>query len=291
MIYSIVFTAIYVAYMLFGGLFKKLSYNWQLVALVIFGVYALTLIVLIVVAIVSNKSDSTEKVKKQGKVLKFIRFFARLASLAMGIAALALSVKSGKNDSVGFAYDTVAIIFSIIMIILSVIPMLCGGIGRIMRWLLSPPKIKKTFSFVILEWYSLITSGNNKTSKTTKNVSIEFLDDIARCVDTVLIPALGKKYIYTITIANISETINSATEEDRPVVEGILKSVFSYATECGYVPTDICRDMNLQGSIDEKPKEQPIKKIKKSIGEKIGGKLKGSISSILKNMIDGSDDE
>ena len=54
--------------------------------------------------------------------------------------------------------------------------------------------------------------------------------------------------------------VDDTTEEDRPLVEGTLKSIFAYATECGYVTFDPCKDLNFEGSIEEEEKtKQTVK--------------------------------
>jgi hypothetical protein len=146
------------------------------------------------------------------------------------------------------------------------------------RWLLSPAKIKRKFSVVVLEWYQLIVSDST-ASKATQKVSSEYLDDIGRCVDAILIPALGKKYMTSISASNIYAAIDKASAEDRGVVEGILKNVFSYATECGYVTFDPCKDMGLQGSIEivEKPKKESMKvRLGKKVGKSIFSRFMGN---------------
>jgi hypothetical protein len=277
LIFSIVFTLLYVAYMLLGGLLNKLSLGFTLAIYIVLGVYGLLTVLLLIFTFVAGRNSSTKNTKKYSKTLKFFRYGVRLASLAMGITALALSVVSGTKDAVGIAIDTVAIIISIVFIIFSAIPLICGGFGGMARWLLSPAKIKRKFSFVVLEWYQLIVSGNS-TSKATQKVSKEYVDDIARCVDNVLIPVLGKKYMTSITVNNIYAAIGKAPQEDRAIVEGIVKNVFSYAAECGYVTFDPCKDMGLEGSIEivEKPKKDSIKsKIIKKAGMTVLTKILG----------------
>lgn len=271
LITSVVFTLLYVAYMVFGGLFKKLSLGWGIAVYCVLGAYAVFVIVLIAVSVAVGKNRTTKNVKRQSKALKFFRYAVKLSSLAMGIAALALSVTSGTRDAVGFAVDTVAVIISIVFIIFTSIPLLFGGLGGLARWLLSPAKFKRKFSFVILEWYQLIVSDST-ASKSTKKVSAEYIDDIGRCTDQYLIPALGKKYMSSININAIYAAINSAPEADKPIIEGIIKNVFSYAEECGYVTVNPCKDMDLQGSIEvvEKPKKQSLTE---RIGRKVGKSL------------------
>jgi hypothetical protein len=277
-IFSIVFTLLYVAYMLFSGLFSKLSFGWEIVVYTVLGAYGLLLVILLTVSFISDSNNNTKTAKKRSRVLKFFRYAIRIVSLAMAITAVALSATSGSESAVGIAVDTVAIVVSIIFIIFSAIPLICGGFGGMARWLLSPAKIKRKFSFVALEWYQLIVSDRT-ASKATQKVAAKYYDDIGRCVDNVLIPALGKKYMTSISINNIYAAINCASVEDRPIVEGIIKNVFSYATECGYITFDPCKDMGLEGSIEEeeKAKKESLKsRIGKKVGKTILNKLIGS---------------
>ena len=62
-----------------------------------------------------------------------------------------------------------------------------------------------------------------------------------------------------------------APEEDRALTEGVLKNVFAYATECGYVTFDPCRDLKFEGSIEEEEKQKSTAKSRlMGIGKKIG---------------------
>jgi hypothetical protein len=187
--FSIVFTLLYVAYMLFTGLLNKLSLGWEIAVYGIIGAFVVLVVLLLICNFASDKNNSTKKVQKQSKTLKVFRYLVKLASLAMGITALALTISAGSQDAVGIAVDTIAIIISIIFVIFSAIPLICGGFGGMARWLLSPAKIKRKFSFVILEWYRLIVSDST-ASKATQKVSNKYIDDIGRCVDNYLIPAL-----------------------------------------------------------------------------------------------------
>lgn len=281
LVFSLVFTLFYSAFLLFGGLYRKLTLGWEIAVYSILGVYAALVIALFVITFAFNRRPTTESSKRHTKVLKIFRYVIRVASLAMSISALALSVSANAADSVGVALDTIAIIFSIISVIFALVPLLCGGIGGLVRWLLSPAKIKRRFSLVVFEWYNLIVAGSPSTNF-TKKVSPEYIADISRCIDNYLVPALGKKYASAIGTNQIFSVINSAPEEDRSVLEGTIKNVFGYAAECGYVTVDPCKDLNLTGSIEieEKPKKEPFKV---RLGKKIG-------SSIVKQFLGGDDE-
>ena len=98
-------------------------------------------------------------------------------------------------------------------------------------------------------------SGNAK-SGAVKKVSKKYFEDIGTQIDTYLIPALGNKYINSVKPAHLLNAVDRASEEDRPVLEGVLKNVFSYAAECGYVTFDPCKDLNFEGSVEEEEKPQ-----------------------------------
>ena len=273
---SVVFTLLYVAFMIFSGITKITSLASQVIIYMIIGVYAALTIAVIVFSLVATRSSTTKNVKKKNNTLKILRYVTRVVSLIMGITAVVISAVSGADDSMSIALNTIATIVSIVFVIFSALPLIFGGFGGLARWLLSPTKIKRRFSFVVLEWYQLLISDNGNI-KSVKKVSKEYVEDIGRIVDGNLLPSLGRKYIQTITVSNIYSALELVPEEDKAVTEGVIKNVFSYAEECGYVNVNPCKDMNLVGSIEveEKPKKVSLK-------EKIGKKLgKGIINSIF----------
>ena len=273
---SVVFTLLYVAFMIFSGITKITSLASQVIIYTIIGVYAALTIAVIVFSLVATRSSTTKNVKKKNNTLKILRYVTRVVSLIMGITAVVISAVSGADDSMSIALNTIATIVSIVFVIFSALPLIFGGFGGLARWLLSPTKIKRRFSFVVLEWYQLLISDNGNI-KSVKKVSKEYVEDIGRIVDGNLLPSLGRKYIQTITVSNIYSALELVPEEDKAVTEGVIKNVFSYAEECGYVNVNPCKDMNLVVSIEveEKPKKVSLK-------EKIGKKLgKGIINSIF----------
>lgn len=273
---SVVFTLLYVAFMIFSGITKITSLASQVIIYTIIGVYAALTIAVIVFSLVATRSSTTKNVKKKNNTLKILRYVTRVVSLIMGITAVVISAVSGADDSMSIALNTIATIVSIVFVIFSALPLIFGGFGGLARWLLSPTKIKRRFSFVVLEWYQLLISDNGNI-KSVKKVSKEYVEDIGRIVDGNLLSSLGRKYIQTITVSNIYSALELVPEEDKAVTEGVIKNVFSYAEECGYVNVNPCKDMNLVGSIEveEKPKKVSLK-------EKIGKKLgKGIINSIF----------
>ena len=265
---SLVFTVLYVSYILFTGILNKLSLYTEIAMYCLIGVYVALFITLFVVMTCSLKAKATN-IKKYTKTLSVFRYILRLLSLAMAIAAIVLANFS-EGSAKNIALDIVLIIISIICLIVQLIPLIFGSLGKLARWLLSPVKIKRRFSQVALEWYELtVTSGAE--SKAIKRVSQKYHSEIVVCLDNFLIPAFGKKYVSAIKSAHILSVAESAAEEDRPVVEGILKNVFEYATECGYVTFNPCRDLNFSGSIEEEVKQpKTVKTRLAGIGKKIG---------------------
>ncbi|MCM1438411.1 MAG: hypothetical protein NC131_04260 [Roseburia sp.] len=276
---SSVFTLLYVAFMVFSGVRKIASYTSQIIVYSIIGVHALMTIAVIIISVVWGVSVTTTKAKRRNKTLRLLRFIVRLTSLIMGITAVVMSIISGSGNAVAVAVDTVALIISIVFVILSLFPIIFGGLGGLARWLMSPTKVKLKFSFVVMEWYQLLNSENG-ASKAIQKVSKDYLNDIGRCVDNYLIPVLGKRRVGSINSTHILAFIDYVDEADKRITEGVLKNVFSYALECGYVSVDPCKDMQLEGSIEVE--EKKAKKKRPSLKERIGKKVgRGIINSIF----------
>lgn len=250
-----IFTLLYAAYVLFVSFSQRLGLGREIFLIVLFGVYFVLLVTLFIIFMCGSRSN-TKSVFKLKRALKVFKVLLRLSSLAISITAIVYAIQSEALDY-SVAVDIVIIVFSIIMIILQLVPLLCGGTARLARWLISPVKIKHRFSSVVLEWYELLVSGNAEGGA-VKKVSKRYFEDIGGVIDNYLIPVLGKKYITSIKPSNLINAANGAGESDRPVVEGVLKNVFAYATECGYVIFDTCRDLNFEGSVEEE--EKPPKK-------------------------------
>ncbi len=276
---SSIFTLLYAAFMVFSGVRKIASFTSQIVVYSVIGVHALLTLTLIITSVVWGVSANTSNVKRRNKTLRLLRFIVHLTSLIMGITAVVMSIISGSGDAVAVAVDTVALIISIVFVILSLFPIIFGGLGGLARWLMSPTKVKLKFSFVVMEWYQLLNSENG-ASKAIQKVSKEYLNDIGRCVDNYLIPALGKRKVGSINASHIFAVIDYAADGDKRITEGVLKNVFSYAMECGYVAVDPCKDMQLEGSIEVEEKKPKKKRLsfKERIGKKVG---KGIINSIF----------
>lgn len=278
---STLFMLLYGAYVLFTGFTKKLNFEASIVLYCLLGAYAALFIVLMIISLCSARA-STKNLVKIKRVLKVFKLLVRLVSIAISITAIVFSQTSGNTTASTVAVDILIIIFSVLTIIIQLVPLLFGGTGKLVRWLLSPVKIKYRFSRVVLEWYELAVSGNAREGAVTK-VSKKYFDDIGALIDNCLIPALGKKYVTAIKPAQLLGVVDRCSEDDKPIVEGILKNVFAYATECGYVSFDPCKDLNLEGSVEEeeKPKKKTMKDRLLGMGQKIG-------KSMLDKYITGS---
>lgn len=282
LVFSLIFTAIYVALVLYVGISSTLSQGWQVAVYGILGAYGALVVALGICAVVTRKNSTTKTVSRNNRALKIIRYLVRIASLVMSIFAVVVAFSQNAADSVGLAFRTVALILSIISIIVSLVPLLCGGLGGMARWLISPAKVKIKFSAVALEWYQYASSSSPAFASTQK-VEKSKLEDIGRCIDEYINPALGNRKIGSVGVSQIFAAIDNAPQADKATVEGILKNVFDYAVECKYVPENPCKDMRLTGSIEvyTKPKKEPFKV---RIGKKIG-------ASIVKQFLGESDDK
>lgn len=274
-------TLLYTLYALLTGFTEKLAVDFRLTLYILLGLYGVLFVVLVIVLICQSRAN-TRRARKIKTVLKVFKLLVRLVSLAISIMALVLS-SAGKEAS-GVAVQVLIIVFSVVTLIFQIIPLLCGGFGKMARWLLSPVKIKYRFSKVVVEWYELAVSGRG-TSGTVKKVSSKYFDDIGALIDNYLLPSLGKKYINSIKPAALLNVIGGADESDRPVLEGILKNVFAYAEECGYVVFNPCKDLGLEGSVEEEIKQKSSLKDKfLNVGKKLG-------KSVLDKMIQGASDD
>lgn len=285
---SAVFTALYAAYVLFTALTQKLRVEATVVLYVFLGVYVALLAVLLIVGFCSNRAKA-KNVMGVKRALAVFKILVRLASIAISVVAIVFS-NFGSETAGGVAVKIVIIALSIIMLIIQIIPLLFGGFGKMARWLLSPVRIKYRFSAVVLEWYELAVSGSAQDGA-VKKVSSKYFDDIGVLIDNLLVPQIGKKYINTIKPAVLINLVAHAPESDRPVLEGLLKNVFAYATECGYVSFNPCKDLPFDGSIEveEKPQKQTFKGRLMKVGQKIGKTMldkyiTGSVDSDKKSI-------
>lgn len=280
---STVFTLLYAAFALYSCLTKTLSLGVEIALAVLLGVYFVLLIVFLVIYRCGSRT-STKKARRIKKTLKVFKLLVRLTSIAISIVAIVFSAEGGAL-AFNLATDILVIVFSVITLVFQVLPLIFGGLGKLVRWLLSPVKIKYRFSAVVLEWYELAVSGTAQEGA-AKKVSSRYFDDIGALIDNFLLPQLGNKYINTIKSAALLSLTEKVEEADRPLLEGVLKNVFTYATECGYVTFDPCKDLNFEGSVEEEEK-QPRPTVKDKLfglGKKIG-------QNVLEKYITGSSEE
>lgn len=265
---SMVYTLLYVSYALYKALSNTITFAQEMFVYVSIGIYAAVLIVLTIITLLSSRT-TTKNLKRFSLSLRIIRFIIKLLSIIMAISAIVISTNNGGSSS-QIALDITIIVFSIISTIVLSLPMFFGGIGRFVRWLLSPVKAKHHFSAVAMEWYQFALTGKPTKGAATK-VAKKHYGAIEALIDGTLVPALGKKYINTIKSQNLLALVENCPEEDRPVLEGVLKSIFAYATECGYVVFNPCRDLNFEGTVEEE-KKKTMKERFIGLGAKIGRK-------------------
>lgn len=250
---SIIFFVLYVPFLLFGKLSKDLSLGWDVALYVCIGVYVVTVIALLIVTLASGQSTSVAMEKKRKKISKIILFIVRLASLAIGITALIISATSGSSDKQGAIIDTIAIIFAVMSIIFTAFPLIFGGIGGFVKWLISPAKMKFRFSFVVLEWYQAFTN-DQLLDKNVKKLAKRYGERIGVCIDKYFLPAYGKKYIKSVDDHAIAKLLEGVPAEDLNMCEWITKRVFDFAEECGYVDVNPCDKLELYGDITKESK-------------------------------------
>ena len=256
---SIVFFILYVPFLLFSKLSKDLSLGWDVALYGCIGVYIVTVIALLVVTFASGSSTSVAMEKKRKKISKIILFVVRIASLAIGITALIISAMAGSTDKHGAVLDTIAIIFAVMSIIFTAFPLIFGGIGGFAKWLISPAKMKFSFSFVVLEWYQSFTS-NQMLEKNIKKLAKRYGERIGGCIDKYFLPVYGKKYIKSVDDHAIVKLLDGVPIEDLNMCEWITKRVFDFAEECGYVDINPCDKLELYGDItrEGKAKKQTV---------------------------------
>lgn len=266
---STLFMMLYSAFVLYVSLAGKLNLGLEITLYCMLGAYGALFAAFLIVYACSVRS-STKNLVKYKRALKIFKVLVRLLSLAVSITAITFTVMGGELSAANAAVDILIVVFSVITLIIQVIPLMFGGSARLVRWLLSPVKIKTRFSNVVLEWYELAVSGNAKGA--VKKVSSRYFDDIGALIDNYLIPALGKRYINSIKPSSLLNLVDKAEESDKPVLEGVLKNVFAYAAECGYVTFDPCKDLKFEGSVEEeeKPQRRSFKSRILNVGTKIG---------------------
>lgn len=269
LVLSIVYTLFYVAYTVLGGLINKLTFGWEIALYSVLAAYA-ALCIALIVATLSARRVKAATAKARGLALKIFRISTKLISIGMAITAIVLS--NGKSG----AFEIINVIISVVVIALQSVPLLCGGIGALARWVLSPERRKLRFSAVLTEWYELVIS-NEKKSTLTHDVDKKRHKHIAECIDKYFInQPVGNKYINTVGVNDLLNVLAIVDEKDLNTVEGVLKNVFDYAQACAYITFNPCRDMGLKGSIDVKKKSSVFNKFGKYLGGKIFNGLTGS---------------
>ncbi len=275
---SLIFTMFYAAFTVYSVVAGTFSLGMEIAIWCMLGIYVVFVVLLVLVTYFAVDA-TTRTVKRYNKALKIFRMCIRLVSIIL--AVVAISAGTGKlNTSAGIAVETVLIIISILIIIIQAIPLLFGGVTNLARWAFAPAKGRARFAVVLLEWYELVREGV-ENSPSTSRISPKYVADINRCIDGYLIPALGKKYITSVSAQDIYNTVEAAPEELRGIAEGVFKRVFGYAAECGYVNSDPTRAMELDDKLNgpEKKPRRTIKTRLMDLGKKIG-------KSIVKSYLD-----
>lgn len=285
---SAVFTLLYCAYLIFSGLYSKLSLDLGITAIVLVSAYAAFVLILLIIFICSFRAKA-KNVRRFSRALAVFRLLTRLISVVVSVLAIALTVIGGSYAAANIAVDIIIVLLSVFTLVMQLFPLIFGGLAKFVRWLLSPVKIKHRFSVVALEWYELSSEKSDKKSdkkeKPSKGhrVHRKYRDKVGELLDKSLLPALGQEYVFKIKPARILEYVDGVPEEDKFLAEGVLKSVFAYAAECGYVAFDPCRDLSFEGDIEKKPRKT-IKERLFGVGLKLG-------KSALDKYITGSTEE
>ncbi|MDE7329482.1 MAG: hypothetical protein K2N30_00025 [Clostridia bacterium] len=281
---STVFMLLYTAYALFTALTSELALGTEIALYSMLGVYGALFIALIIVYACSLRANTKSMVKYK-RVLNIIKLLVRITSIAISITAIVFANGGGGMSAQNAAVQILIVVFSVITVIVQIIPVIFGGTGKLVRWLLSPVKVKTRFSSVLLEWYQLAVSGSAREGA-VKKVSSEYFDDIGVLIDNYLVPQVGKKYIGTFKSVTLLNLVEHAPDEDKLILEGVLKNVFAYAEECGYITFNPCRDLPFEGSVEveEKQPRQTMKGRLLKVGQRIG-------KSVLDKYITGSADK
>lgn len=246
---SIVFFVLYVPLLLFSNIAKGLSFGWEIALYCCIGIYAVMLTILLIVTVASGRSASVDAARRRKRASKIVLIIVRIASVAIAITALVITETAERQDNANLVLDTVGVVFSIVSIIFSLLPLIFGGVSGVFKWLISPAKIKRTFSFVALEWYELVTTSG--AAKSGRKVNKRYYEAIGKCLDSYILPPLGNKYAKSVTGTNVSSAIAAAPEEERGLVEAILQNIFVYSVDCGYVSHNPCTELGFTDNIEE----------------------------------------
>ncbi|MGN0813088.1 MAG: hypothetical protein ACI4MQ_06250 [Candidatus Coproplasma sp.] len=262
---SVIFFLLYVPILLFSKISKGLSLGWDIALYTCIGVYVAAVVVMLVITVASGKSTSTQASKRWRKASSVILFVVRIASFALSITAI---VVSGSGEST--ALDTVLMVLAVTSIIFTSLSLIFGGAVGFFKWLISPAKIRRKFSFVAFEWKQSLDDGKRGQDKKCKKAYVKNADRVAECLDNYLLPTWGKAYIDTVDADKIEGVLNTLPEEERNICEWAIKDLFDYALTCKYVADNPCERLELEGDI---VKERPPKRQKVD-----GGKGKGLLS-------------
>lgn len=241
---SVIFFLLYVPILLFSKISKGLSLGWDIALYACIGVYVVAVIVMVIITVASGKSTSTQASKRWRKASGIILFVVRIASLALSITAIAVS---GKAES--SALDIILMVLAIVSIVFTSLSLIFGGFVGFFKWLISPAKIRRTFSFVALEWQNALDDGLREQSKALKKSYNKHREKVAACLDGYLLPTVGKAYIDTVKGEKLMRVLDGVPVGDRNLTEWILKDIFAYASGCGYVPENPCDGLELGGDI------------------------------------------
>lgn len=267
-IISAIFTVLYVTFMIFISLYGKLSLGTEVVLYCLAGAYLIIAAIVLIFAFVCFRA-SAKNIRKLNTTLKIFRLIIRLLSIANSIAAIVLCATDAAPAHV--AMDISLVIFSVVTITVQAVPLFFGGLIRFVRWLLSPVKVKVRVSTVVLEWYNLAATDKPLKGSNHK-VAKKHIETIGTLIDTHINPAIGKKKICSVKPVQLLELVENSEESVRHVLEGVLKSVFAYAAECGYIVFDPCRDLHFEGNVEEE-KKKTFKERLMGMGTKIGKKV------------------
>lgn len=241
---SVVFFLLYVPILLFSKISKGLSLGWDIALYVCLGVYVAAVIVMLIITVASGKSATTQASKRWRKASGIILFVVRIASLALSVTAIAVS---GKAEST--AIDVILMVLAIVSIVFTSLSLIFGGFVGFFKWLISPAKIRRTFSFVALEWQQALDDGLREQPKAVKKSYNRHREKVSACLDGYLLPAVGKAYIDTVKGEKLLRVLDGVPVGDRNLTEWILKDIFDYASACGYAPENPCDGLELEGDI------------------------------------------
>lgn len=258
---SVIFFLLYVPILLFSKIAKGLSLGWDVALYTCIGVYVAAVIVMAAITVASGKSSSTQASERWRKASGIMLFIVRIASLALSITAIIIS-GSGESS----ALDVILMVLAIVSIVFTSLSLIFGGAVGFFKWLISPAKIRRTFSFVALEWKQSVDEGSGGQSRSFKRTYNKYRDKVAACLDGYLLPALGKTYIDTVGGDKLTSVLGGVPEEDRNLTEWVVKEVFEYALGCGYAAENPCDGLELEGDLARE-------KAKRADGEGVMGRF------------------